>query len=117
MADDETNRYPSARGLETSHLSLARASIPSDTPKLVAAVVDVETTGANPDRDQIIELGICPFEYSRHDGRIYKVLGSRERFEDPGFSIPPEITNLTGNTDEMVAGHRIDDAAVNDLMG
>src|SRR6266850_5083428 len=49
---------------------------PDNTPKLVAAVVDVETTGTNPDRDQIIELGICLFEYGRHDGRIYKVLGS-----------------------------------------
>jgi DNA polymerase-3 subunit epsilon len=42
--------------------------------------------------------------------------GSR-RFEDLGFSIPPEITNLTGITDEMVAGHSIDDRAVNDLLG
>ena len=79
---------------------------PADnSPKLVAAIVDVETTGTNPDRDRIIELGICVFEYGRHDGRIYKVLGSWEWFEDPGFSIPPEITNLTGISDEMVAGH------------
>ena len=34
-----------------------------------------------------------------------------------GFSIPPEITNLTGITDEMVAGHGIDDATVNELLG
>lgn len=32
-----------------------------DLPKLLAAVVDVETTGINPDRDKIIELGICLF--------------------------------------------------------
>jgi DNA polymerase-3 subunit epsilon len=38
-------------------------------------------------------------------------------FEDPGLSIPPEITKTTGITDEMVAGHRIDDRAVNDLLG
>jgi DNA polymerase-3 subunit epsilon len=83
---------------------------PDNSPKLVAAVVDVETTGTNPDRDRIIELAICLFEYGRHDGRIYKILGSWEWFEDPGFSIPPEITNITGITDAMVAGHRIDDA-------
>src|SRR6266481_792646 len=88
-----------------------------DSPKLVAAVVDVETTGTNPDRDRIIELAICVCEYGRHDGRIYKVLGSWEWFEDPGFSIPPEITTLTGITDEMVTGHSIDDRAVNDLLG
>jgi hypothetical protein len=45
---------------------------PDDIPKLVAAVVDVETTGTNPDRDKIIELGICLFEYDRQSGRIYK---------------------------------------------
>jgi DNA polymerase-3 subunit epsilon len=89
---------------------------PDDVPKLVAAVVDVETTGSNPDRDKIIELGICLFEYDRQSGRIYKVLGSREWFEDPGLSIPPEITNITGITDELVAGHRIDHGAVNDLL-
>jgi DNA polymerase-3 subunit epsilon len=90
---------------------------PDSSPKLVAAVVDVETTGTNPDRDKIIELGICLFEYERQSGRIYKVLGSWEWFENPGVPIPPEITNITGITDEMVAGHRIDDCAVNDLLG
>jgi DNA polymerase-3 subunit epsilon len=90
---------------------------PHTSPKLVAAVVDVETTGTNPDRDKIIELGICLFEYDRQHGRIYKVLGSWEWLEDPGFSIPPEITTITGITGEMVAGHRIDDRAVNDLLG
>ena len=89
---------------------------PDNTPKLVAAVVDVETTGTNPDRDKIIELGICLFEYDRHSGRIYKVLGSWGWFEDPGLSISAEITKITGITDAMVAGHSIDDRAVNDLL-
>jgi DNA polymerase-3 subunit epsilon len=90
---------------------------PDNSPKLVAAIVDVETTGTNAESDKVIELGICLFEYLRHDGRIYKVLGSWEWFEDPGFSIPPEITNLTGITDEMVAGYSIDGRAVSDLLG
>src|ERR1700731_909607 len=90
---------------------------PDDSPKLVAAVVDVETTGTNPDRDRIIELGIGLFEYDRQNGRIYKVLGSWARFEYPGVLTPSEITEITGITDEMVAGHSIDDRAVNDLLG
>src|ERR1700726_1913006 len=32
------------------------------------------------------------------------------------ISIPPEITEITGITDQMVAGLRIDDLAVNDLL-
>ncbi len=97
--------------------SVAEYHAPDTNPKLVAAVVDVETTGTNPDRDKIIELGISLFEYERQSGRIYKVLGSWEWFEDPAVSIPSEITKITGITDAMVAGHRIDDRAVNDLLG
>jgi DNA polymerase-3 subunit epsilon len=89
---------------------------PDNSSKLVAAVVDVETTGTNPDRDKIIEFGICLFEYDRQSGWIYKVLGSWEWLEDPGPGIPPEITTVTGITDEMVARHHIDERAVNDLL-
>ena len=79
--------------------------------------MDVETTGINPDSDRIIELGICLFEYDRQSGRICRVLGSGEWFEDPGFSIPPEITKITGITDEIIAGYPIDERAVSDLLG
>lgn len=48
----------------TSRLgSLPEYDPPDDIPNLVAAVMDVETTGTNPDCDKIIELGICLFEY------------------------------------------------------
>src|ERR1700757_3204462 len=87
----------------TSRLGALTEYHPPDTsPKLVAATVDVETTGTNPDNDKIIELGICLFEYERQSGRIYKVFGAWEWFEDPGFSIPTEITKITGITDIMV---------------
>ena len=89
---------------------------PDDIPKLVAAVVDVETTGTDPNRDRIIELAISLFEYDRQSGRIYKVLGCWDWLEDPGLSITSEITKITSITDEMVAGHRIDERAVDDLL-
>jgi DNA polymerase-3 subunit epsilon len=89
---------------------------PDNTPKLVSAIVDVETTGTNPDTDRIIELGICLFEYGRNDGQVYRVLGSWDWLEDPGTPIPPEIIHLTGITDELVTGRKIDDNAVNDLL-
>ena len=88
----------------TSRLeALAEYHPPDDTPKLVAAVVDVETTGTNPDSDKIIELGICLFEYDRQTGRIYKVLGSWEWFEDPGLSIVNAVTgdHLIGNAGNL----------------
>ena len=36
--------------------------------------------------------------------------------EDPGIPITPEITEITGITNEMVAGKRIDDAQVVELV-
>ena len=65
LADSGDYRVTSRLG------SLAEYHPPDDTPKLVAAVVDVETTGTNPESDKIIELGICLFEYDRLNGRIY----------------------------------------------
>src|SRR5215471_13602290 len=101
----------------TSRLeALAEYHPPDDIQKLLAAVVDVETTGTNPESNRIIELGICLFEYDRQSGRIYRLLGASEWLEDPGLSIPPEITKITGITDAMVAGQRIDDSAVDDLL-
>src|SRR5215471_16017729 len=111
LAESGEYRVTSRLGTPTEYHS------PDSTPKLVAAVVDVETTGTNPDGDKIIELGVCSFEYDRQSGRIYRVLGCWEWFEDPGFSIPAEIVKITGITDEMVAGQRIDDHAVDDLLG
>ena len=59
---------------------------------------------------------MCVFEYGRSDGRIYRVIGSWNWLEDPEIPIPPEITRLTGITDQMVAGNRIDDDAVDGLL-
>jgi len=75
-------------------------------------VVDTETTGTNADKDAIIELGMVLFEYDPETGIVYRVLGSFDQLEEPGFPIPPESTAVHGITDEMVAGKRIDDADV-----
>ncbi|WP_234931090.1 3'-5' exonuclease [Gluconobacter japonicus] len=73
--------------------------------------VDVETTGLHPTKHEIIELGMIPFSYLT-DGLICDIGPSFEQFQEPSSPIPPEITRLTGITDVMVAGQRIDiDAA------
>jgi DNA polymerase III subunit epsilon len=75
-------------------------------------VVDTETTGINPDKEAIIELGMVLFEFDPQTGSAYRVMASFDQLEDPGFSIPPDSTAVHGITDEMVAGRRIDDADV-----
>lgn len=59
--------------------------------------VDLETTGANPAFDRVIEVGIV------------KVTAGRIEYEwstlvDPGASIPPLIQGFTGITNDMVRG-------------
>lgn len=79
-------------------------------------VVDTETTGIDPAKDVIIELGMVVFEFDAETGIVYNVLDSFDQLEDPGFPIPPESIAVHGITDEMVAGKRIEDAKVASLL-
>ncbi len=58
-------------------------------------VVDLETTGLNPEKDRIIEIGAIRFV----DGKEDEVF---EQLINPGMAIPPFITNLTGISDDDV---------------
>lgn len=74
-------------------------------------LLDVETTGLDPVRDEVIELAMVKFDY-RPDGTIVRVSDAFTAFQEPSKPIPREIVDLTGITDETVAGHHIDEAAV-----
>ncbi|WP_426533027.1 3'-5' exonuclease [Bradyrhizobium sp. McL0615] len=76
-----------------------------------AVLLDTETTGLDTQKNEIIELGMVKFDYFP-DGRIAGVRDTFSAFNEPSVPIPSEITALTGITDEVVAGHRIDEAAV-----
>src|SRR4051812_48056706 len=79
-------------------------------------LLDTETTGLDHAKDEIIELGMVKFDYSA-DGRIVGVRDTFSAFNEPSVPISAEVTALTGITDEIVAGHRLDDAAVTDFVG
>ncbi len=81
-----------------------------------ALVVDVETTGVDRATDAIIELGIVRFSYDALTGQPIDVLAAESLLEDPGRPIPEDVVALTGITDEMVRGQRIDDARVHALL-
>jgi DNA polymerase-3 subunit epsilon len=80
---------------------------------VIGAALDTETTGLDWKTDKILEIGVVLFEYGRKTGKIYRILDIIDQFEDPGFPIPAEITELTHITDEMVAGKHFDDAQIN----
>ena len=58
-------------------------------------VIDLETTGGKRNADEITEIGAIKY-------RGGEVLGTFQTLVDPGRSIPPEITVLTGITSAMV---------------
>lgn len=58
--------------------------------------LDIETTGVDPERDAILEIGIVRF-------RGEEVLEEWHCLVDPGRPVPPRITELTGITDELIA--------------
>ncbi len=67
--------------------------------ELKLVVLDTETTGLRPQAgDEIISIGACVIR----DGRVLPQLF--HRLVNPGRHIPPFITELTGISNEMVAG-------------
>jgi DNA polymerase III subunit epsilon len=78
-------------------------------------LLDVETTGLDQQKDEIIELGMVKFDYLP-DGRIASVRDVFASFNEPSAPISLEVTALTGITDEMVAGQRIDEDAVSSFV-
>lgn len=82
----------------------------------IGLCLDTETTGLNQQEDAVIELGIVAFAYDPLRGKIFRIMGRYNGFEDPGFPLPPEITEITGITDEMVKDQRFDDATVTRLV-
>ncbi len=84
---------------------------PSVTPVRFGLVVDVETTGLDPRRDEIIEIAMTPFSYGL-DGTVFTVGETFQGLRQPSEPITPDITAITGITNEIVAGQVIDPAEV-----
>lgn len=79
-------------------------------------VLDTETTGLDSKSEAIIELAMLSVQVDTATGLPVGPVTIYESFEDPGKPIPPAIQDITGIDDTMVAGQRIDDAAVTALV-
>ena len=109
---DASGRYRVLRRLEPRSV----ITPPDGSKTRLGLFVDVETTGLDPAKDEVIELAMVPFTYGL-DGRIFEIRKPFRKFRDPGKPIPPEITALTGITDEMVTGCTIAPAEVAEFAG
>lgn len=79
-------------------------------------VVDVETTGLNPLRDEIIELALIRFSFDQSGkidpDSIVEYTGLRE----PSCNIPQRATRVHGLTMDDVRGFRFDEERVRELV-
>src|ERR671937_1168564 len=70
--------------------------------------LDLETTGLDPERDRVIEVGAVAFDTSR-------VVGTLDRLVDPGRSVPDAVLRLTGIQPGELRGATTPEAALNEL--
>lgn len=77
----------------------------------VGIILDFETTGLDPAKDEIIEVAIVKFRYSETD-EITGVSDVFQSYNEPSTPIPALVTDLTGITNDIVAGQRINVAAL-----
>ena len=80
---------------------------PGDGPVRTIAVIDTETTGTDPDRDEIIDIAVVIIAVDAV-GQIVGIERVGQALRDPGMPIPAAITRLTGLTDEDVRDKVID---------
>ena len=108
---EATGRYRVLRKLEP-----VCSPVPADgAARRTALFVDVETTGLDPVRDEIIELAMVRFSYDA-EGNIFGIEEAYHGLQEPSVPITDAITKLNGIDTGMVAGHSLDKEAVARLV-
>ncbi len=81
-------------------------------------VIDVEATGLSLENDYVIQLAMLTFDYEVESGRITDVHKDQafEALREPSIPITEEASIITGITDDMVAGKRIDEDQVTKIV-
>ncbi len=95
------------------------AAPPSINPAVhgIAAMLDTETTGLDPETDAIVELAVALFVFNRTTGAIGGILESYTGLQDPGRPIPQEATAVNNISDNMVAGEVLDLGTIDRMLG
>ncbi len=83
-------------GYFVNDLPLGVDTVPQSYKDKIYIVFDIETTGLSPETETITEIGGVKIM----DGQIVNTFS---KLINPGRPIPPQISELTGITDEMVA--------------
>ena len=79
-------------------------------------ILDTETTGLDTRAAEIIEFAYMLVTYDETTGRFYDVVERFQGFQDASRPLSDEIIRITGITDQMIAGQRIDWSAVSKAL-
>lgn len=83
-----------------------------EAPTLRGLIIDTETTGPDPKKDQIIQLGLVAITLHAETGEVLHIGEKVVMHEEPKVPISPEALEVHGITAERVQGQRFDEAAV-----
>lgn len=112
------------QAMQSSGLALLRqvetTPFPTPSPERLEAsqegvILDCETEGFDVASHDVLQLSMLKFRYDENG--IVSLGDMFDRYRDPGRPITPEITGITGITDEMVRGQTISDQEVADFIG
>ena len=79
-------------------------------------ILDTETTGLDHAAEKIIELAMLRLDIDSVTGLPVGEVQVYDELEDPGIPISKEIEAITGISNEMVTGHRLDEVKISQLL-
>ena len=80
-------------------------------PGKCIGIVDLETSGLDPENDTIIELAVMLVWVDEED-EVTAHIGPFSWLEDPEVELDPRVSLVTGLANHMLTGHKIDDVSV-----
>lgn len=84
--------------------------------KGIAGFIDVETTGLNPNYDEIIEFSICLFTFDRITGKIKGITEEYTGLCEPKIPISPGAARVHGIKPCDVKGKCLDEGRINSMI-
>ena len=80
----------------------------------IACCIDVETTGLNPQYDEVIELGIVLFSYCPES--ITGIVGTYSGLREPGVPINKSAYSAHGLSSNELKGKRLDEKRIEVML-